>query len=147
VIVSIPASATSLLKHPNLTLRSLAFQKHVAKAGSGQALAAQIRQELGLPPKEEKDDTLEQAWKRILQDETKQDERNVRAHKPIDSWDSEEKKEDAWDEPDDEAFEDSYYSVRKKVELAPFKRVREEDEKSDRGKAPREQPRASSLKS
>jgi len=140
-IYSIPASAITLLKHPNLQMRSLAFQKHAAKAGTGQALAAQIRQELGLPPKEEKDDSLEQAWQRILQDEAKQDLRNSRAHKPVDKWDS--KEDDDWDEMEYQHAPPTMRRAWHEPE-SPTPSVKSEREER---KKPASQSRVSSLKS
>lgn len=136
-IFSLPGSATSLLKHPNLLMRSLAFQNHVAKSGSGKAMADLIRQELGLPPKEEKDGRLELAWMRILQDEQRQDERNATAHIPRepkgrDEWDTPEEDPDDWDEPQTLHFD--FSKCRTKIS--------ESDEKKGPGTS-----RPSSLKS
>lgn len=133
-IVTLPASATSLLKHPNLTLRGLAFQDHVAKQGSGRALAAQIRQELGLPQKEEKDSRLELAWKRILQDEQQLERKNAAAHLPrpgADQWDALDQ-----DEPDSERRPERKSAPTHRKTAGPWDRADHDDDDWDVPHAP-----------
>lgn len=161
-IMAMPNAINSLLKSKDLELRSLAWIDHQEKQDTTSDVLRAVRAELGLEQKKStSEDKLQRKYQAILKERAYLAERQAKRFaieekeqkRKIDCWDAE---EDDWDDPyhcaPDCKCPDCSWMRRQSKDpstfgRAPALRIVQDDEKSDRGKGPREQPRASSLKS